>query len=156
MIRYSNKLARYDLLVKNFLTSKITHRNSGALKYAATEAGTYRATRAALVYTWLRSPNRIVNSRSCNSRETLILRGVAGVNDLIGQDKPVMVDIAAALEDLEDLELVHFSADGRTLESVVRDSSSVVAALGAEWAGLFEEYKNPNPIEAPLDAPPRP
>ena len=108
----------------------------------ATEAGTYRATRAALVYTWLSSSSRLVTSRSCNNRETLIQRGLAGVNDLIGQDKPIMIDIAAALDDLEDLELVHFSADGKTLESVVRDRSSVVAALGNKWAGVFEERGN--------------
>ena len=42
VIRYSNKLARYDLLVKKFLTSKISHRNAGALKYLAGEAGSQR------------------------------------------------------------------------------------------------------------------
>ncbi|CAB9511028.1 Protein of unknown function (DUF3754) [Seminavis robusta] len=155
VIRYSNKLARYDLLVKKFLTSKITHRNSGAVKYVTTEAGSYRATRAALVYTWLRSPMRVVTSRACNDRDQLVQDGLAGVNALIKGDKQVKVDIEAALRDLEDVDLIHFSANGRRLESVVRDSSSVVAALGEKWAGIFEG-ETTKPIEITSWDGPRP
>jgi len=136
VIRYSNKLARYDLLVKKFLTSKITQRNGGALKYIATEAGSYRATRAALVHTWLIS--RRVTSGSSNDRERLVIDGLIGVNGLIGEDKPVRVDIDAALRDLEELGLVFFSEDGERLQKVVRETSSLVLALGNAWADVFE------------------
>ena len=142
VFRYSNKLARYDLLVKNFLTSKITHRNSGSLKYIATEAGSYRATRAALVFTWLTSPEREVTSAASNSREQLIKDGLVGVNAQIGEDKQVRVDIAAALRDLQDLELIRFSEDGQRLESVVRDTPSVLSALSNYWAEVFEGGKS--------------
>lgn len=141
VFRYSNKLARYDLLVKKFLTSKITHRNSGALKYVATEAGSYRATRAALVYTWLVSCGRQGTSNA-NHRDQLIEAGLAGVNELIREDKQIRVDIGAALRDLEDLGLVRFSDDGQRLESVVRDTSSVIASLGDSWARVFEGGKS--------------
>jgi Protein of unknown function (DUF3754) len=136
VIRYSNKLARYDLLVKKFLTSKITHRNAGAVKYITTEAGSYRATRAALVYTWLKS--RTVTSANSNRRDQLVRDGLLGVNELIASDKQYMVDVGAALKDLEDLELIYFSDDGQRLEAVVRHPSSVVAALGQTWASIFE------------------
>lgn len=43
--RYSNKYARYDLLVNKFLTSKISHRGAGALKYIVSEANTNKALR---------------------------------------------------------------------------------------------------------------
>jgi len=43
--RYSNKYARYDLLVNKFLTSKISHRGPGALKYVVSEANTNKALR---------------------------------------------------------------------------------------------------------------
>ena len=141
VIRYSNKLARYDLLVKKFLTSKITARNAGALKYVSTEAGSYRAIRAALVYTWLTSPVRTVVSGASNERHQLIKEGLLGVNSLIGEDKQVRVDISAALDDLEEIELLVFSEDGERLETVVRDESSVVAALSNQWASVFHGDK---------------
>jgi len=137
VIRYSNKLARYDLLVKKFLTSKITARNAGALKYVSTEAGSYRATRAALVFTWLTSKRKIVSS-ACNKRDQLIKDGLVGVNELIAEDKRVRVDIDAALRDLEELGLIFFSKDGQRLEGVIRDNTSLVKALGRKWAAIFD------------------
>lgn len=137
--RYSNKLARYDLLVKTFLTSKISQRNSGALKYIANEAGRYRATRAALIYNWLVSrEERKGFFGISNDRDVLIREGPLGVNNQIKQDKQVRVDIDAGLQDLEHLGLVEFSEDGQRLESVVRDSSSVEEALGTAWSSVLE------------------
>lgn len=43
--RYSNKYARYDLLVNKFLTSKLAHRGPGALKYIVSEANANKALR---------------------------------------------------------------------------------------------------------------
>lgn len=150
VIRYSNKLARYDLLVKKFLTSKITHRNAGAVKYMTTEAGSYRATRAALVYAWLTS--RTATSATSNGRDQLVRDGLFGVNELIESDKQYLVDVGAALKDLEDLELVYFSDDGQQLEAVVRHPSSVVAALGQTWASIFEGQPA-KPVEISKDSP---
>ena len=141
VIRYSNKLARYDLLVKKFLTSKITARNAGALKYVSTEAGSYRATRAALVYTWLKSPERIVIPGASGERHQLIKDGLEGVNNLIDEDKQVRVDISAALDDLEELGLLVFSEDGERLDTIVQDESIVVAALSNQWARVLHGNK---------------
>lgn len=155
VIRYSNKLARYDLLVKKFLTSKITARNSGALKYLSTEAGSYRARRAALVYTWLTSSQRKAASAASNDRSQLVKDGLLGVNGLIREDKQVRVDIEAALKDLEACELVIFSDDGKRLEKVVWDESGVESALRNTWLKVFEDDTNlvANPLE---DTAPRP
>lgn len=80
-----------------------------------------------------------MKSRECNSRADLIRLGMAGLNDLIRIDKPVRVDISAALDDLEDLGLISFSDNGETLESVVSDRTGVITALSNEWASVFEE-----------------
>lgn len=136
VIRYSNKLARYDLLVKNFLTSKISHRNAGALRYLATEAGSQRATRAALVHTWL--TNKIPVREEPLLRSHLIARGKREIHDLLNDLKRTPVDIDATLNDLEDLELVkRIDAEGRLLE-VVRDDVSVVRVLKQTWGSLFD------------------
>jgi hypothetical protein len=136
-IRYSNKLARYDLLVKKFLTSKISHRNSGALKYITRDAGTQRAIRAALVYLWLTRLRKRTEG-GIITRQSLIKDGSSGVNDILKTSKPVRVDIEAALNDLVDLDLICFSEDGETL-FFVRDDETVVETLKTTWNNLFED-----------------
>jgi hypothetical protein len=130
-IRYSNKLARYDLLVKKFLTSKITHRNSGALKYIATEAGSQRATRAALVHSWLSrlSPEELLDAT------VLAREGTKAVNNLVRGDREVRVDMDASLNDLEDLGLI--SRQGAKVV-VVTDDSQVVGHLKRAWNDVFD------------------
>jgi hypothetical protein len=135
VFRYSNKLARYDLLVKKFLTSKISHRNSGALKYLVTEAGSQRATRAALVHSWLTSRLRR-SEETLLDRNEVVLTGQEKVNELIEDLKETPVDIDAALNDLEDLELVRSNDDG-TLD-VVHSKDSVVRTLKRKWEWLFD------------------
>ena len=51
--RYSNKYARYDLLVNKFLTKKLTHRGTGALNYIVSQANSQKALRSGLVRDWL-------------------------------------------------------------------------------------------------------
>ena len=52
-VKYSNKQARYDLLVNKFLTSRMEHRNQNALEYVSNEAAEQRAMRASLLHEWL-------------------------------------------------------------------------------------------------------
>jgi hypothetical protein len=134
VLRYSNKLARYDLLVKKFLTSKITHRNAGALKYVATEAGSQRATRAALVHSWL---SRLAGSSdgTDHNRAQLVQEGRKGVNELIRDSKEMPVDIDASLNDLEDLRLVTSNRNGHI--KVVGDNDELVAKLRSVWSDVF-------------------
>jgi hypothetical protein len=132
--RYSNKLARYDLLVKKFLTSKITHRNAGALKYVATEAGSQRATRAALVHSWLSRLARSSDGTDHN-REKLVKEGRKGVNELIRDSKEMPVDIDASLNDLEDLRLVTSERNGHI--KIVGDNVEVVGKLRSVWSDVF-------------------
>lgn len=140
VIRYSNKLARYDLVVKTFLTSKISHRNAGALKYLATEAGSQRAARAALVHHWLTSSRLLQHPEEPPfDRSRLISQGRHEINQLLDDLKETPVDIDAALNDLEDLKLVtgYNNEDGRKLD-IVRDESTVVQTLRRTWDTLFD------------------
>jgi hypothetical protein len=135
VFRYSNKLARYDLLVKKFLTSKISHRNSGALKYLATQAGSQRATRAALVHKWLCSVSEVDEPLA---RSRLIALGKSGVNALIDDLKETPVDVDAALNDLEDIGLVERTDEDGQYLRVLRDDKSIVRTLSKAWSSIFE------------------
>lgn len=137
VLRYSNKLARYNLLVKTFLTSKISHRNSGALKYLATEAGSQRASRAALVHEWLcRLTKNTVEPLPAWSQ--LVREGSYQVNDLFlkREEREIPIDINAALNDLEDLKLV--TKDAQQQIKVVRDPNQVTKTLRRAWDSIFE------------------
>jgi len=133
--RYSNKMARYDLLVKNFLTSKITHRNRGALKYVSSEAGSQRAVRASLVHTWLCSLD--LDGKPID-RSELLKRGEAEVNEMVRDYKNIPLDIAAGLSDLEALGLATFSPGGTKLTDVVQGPKAVAKALRESWGDIFD------------------
>jgi hypothetical protein len=142
--RYKNKFARYELLVKNFLTSKISHRNSGALKYLASEAGSQRAARAALVHQWL--CDKVKQSTSADGVAPLrwsdLVRPECGreVSDLLSDLKATPIDVEAALNDLEELNLLSISeVDGeKSIITVVQESHRVVERLKQTWGALFE------------------
>ncbi|KAI2500339.1 Protein of unknown function (DUF3754) [Fragilaria crotonensis] len=132
VLRYSNKLARYDLLVKNFLTSKIAHRNSGAVKYVSNEAASQRATRAALLYSWLaRRPNHTI------TLDQLKEEAFVGVNELLGSDQYVDVNVLAGLKDLEALNLVSLSDDESEVIQVAPQRSTV-DILQFTWTDIFD------------------
>ena len=138
-IRYSNKLARYDLLVKNFLTSKISHRNAGALKYLAAEAGTQRATRAALVHDWLCQQARSEKPSEALMVDRILAEGPAQINELV-RNKQVDVDMRAALNDLEDLKLLRIEQvdeQGSQRVFVTCAPSSVEKRLRQAWNNIF-------------------
>lgn len=163
-IRYSNKLARYDLLVKNFLTSKISHRNEGALKYLASEAGLQRAIRASLVHSWIsvmckhsgRSETPEHVGRRIGANGTIVSRSqiqnscTDGINKMLQTDMEVEINVDRALEDLEDLRLVRFSNDGEDLVEVTNSSNSVETVKEAWGKVLLERnirIRHPNPVE---------
>lgn len=115
VIRYSNKLARYDLLVKTFLTSKISHRNSGAIQYLTSEAATQKSLRTSLIYYWLMTKKQQQqNNNTINNfffdRKDLIEQGNYEINDNIlcydDTMRQTPINISAALDDLIDLNLL--------------------------------------------------
>jgi Protein of unknown function (DUF3754) len=150
VLRYSNKLARYDLLVKNFLTSKITHRNVGALRYITNEAGSKRAKRAALVHMWL-TDNRFTNGGSVLSgpliRSQLVALGQFGLQSIMNVMKRTPIDIDAALNDLEALQLVRRLDSSGQLLDVTRDEKHVSQGLKETWGSLLSTGINTSKVK---------
>ena len=111
--RYSNKYARYDLLVNKFLTQKISHRGPGALKYIVSEANSQRALRAMLIRDWLYQRGEAGKSGGKQGGEKTYLDeailelGKSYVNQMASADAArVDVDILSALSDLKYLGLI--------------------------------------------------
>ena len=147
VLRYSNKLARYDLLVKTFLTSKITYRNGGALRYVLNEAGLQRAKRATLVYMWLNENFNNKNNKNVQRsglfgenlllRSQLVQNGQHDVQRMMNTMKRTPVDMDAALNDLEELQLVRRLDDAGQLLDFSDEETDVSQALQRTWLSLF-------------------
>jgi hypothetical protein len=148
ILRYSNKLARYELLVNRFLTSKISHRGGDALKYVRSEAACQRATRAAIMHTWLLTRQKKISQNAGGiswTRQQLIDEGKVGINHLLqrnGADNIEMtmldIDTNAALGDLEDLGLVSFDKYTETLTGLA-DEEVATKKLRIKWNQIFDE-----------------
>jgi hypothetical protein len=146
VFRYSNKLARYDLLVKTFLTSKISQRNGGALKYLSYEAGAQRAIRAALVHAWALYAYENTYSlfrthqdeRKVLTRSYLEENCVDEVNKLLLTDEEVQLNPSRAIQDLVDLRLLRLADDGETVLRV-NDINSSTTELKALWMDLLDD-----------------
>lgn len=134
--RYSNKIARYDLLVNKFLTSRISHRNRGAAQYILNEAAKQRSLRASLVFEWLQEMY-YTDNMNLISRNTLLSMGQKELNSRLRMDQPVNVDINAALTDLSVLNLIEFNDDDEL--SNVLSGPLVHYALLKTWTKCFEE-----------------
>ena len=149
--RYSNKIARYDLLVNKFLTQKISHRDIGALKYIANEAAVQRARRASLVHDWLvedygRDSGNTIDMNASESksksksvsveRKDIIEIGQFEINKRLPIDHPVYIDLHSALDDLVDLGLIHFSDEGHLEE--VKTGTLASQALARLWSEIFQ------------------
>jgi hypothetical protein len=132
--RYSNKLARYDLLVNKFLTQKISHRNIGALKYIANEAAVQRARRASLVHGWLAEDYGRISKKYLHMSDIIKL-GAFEVNKRMSNEHPVYIDVQAALDDLVDLGLIRFSVNGLLKE--VETGDRAMEALAELWNEIF-------------------
>jgi hypothetical protein len=145
VFRYSNKLARYDLLVKTFLTSKISHRNAGALKYISSEAGVQRALRTALVYYWIsnlvdavKAPFSWRGGRHFKRRD-LVEMAQDEINNMLKTEKQVQMHVERSLEDLEKLRMIRFDTmdkDETLLE--VLDPTSSFETIKDSWVEFFE------------------
>eukprot|EP00978_Attheya_sp_CCMP212_P014963 scaffold38423_cov51-Attheya_sp.AAC.4 len=152
VLRYSNKLARYELLVNRFLTSKISHRGGDALKYVRSEAACQRATRAAIMHTWLLTRQQELSQSSGGNigpiswtRQQLIDEGKVGINHLLQRNEGdnvestiLNIDTNAALGDLEDLGLVSFDKYTDTLTGLA-DEEVATKKLRIKWNQIFDE-----------------
>ncbi len=135
--RYSNKLARYDLLVNKFLTSRISHRNSGALRYLVDEAAVQRARRASLVHEWLVQYVGQQPVGAILTRDHILRNGVFGINEMYQLPQPIQLDLNAALVDLVDLELISFSDDESKILFEVKVGEIAKQSLKGVWNGMF-------------------
>jgi Protein of unknown function (DUF3754) len=145
VFRYSNKLARYDLLVKTFLTSKIAHRNAGALRYICSEAGVQRAVRTTLVYYWLLNLFNNVkvpftrHGKDYLSRSDLLMKGQDDINNMLTTEKQVQLHVEKSLEDLEKLRMIRFDKGDREKLLEVLDPNSSIDAIKGSWIEFFED-----------------
>lgn len=130
--RYSNKIARYDLVVNKFLTQKLSNRNEGALKYIVGEAAIQRARRNSLLHEWL-----LVETRDgiYPSRYEISQVGSIFLNEMMGLEDPIYIDMEQAIEDLVDLNLVEFDEDGDLIR--VLDEDECDSPLKIIWNSLF-------------------
>ena len=144
-VRYSNKLARYDLLVKNFLSSKISHRGSGAVRYIVDEGGSQRALRVALLHAWVL--DEFERDQKALSRERILSGGFQGMNHMLllgetpsssSQQRLVDLNVEAALDDLEGLGLVSFNDGEEETVSSVASKDRAMMKLKETWDNVFD------------------
>jgi len=153
-IKYSNKQARYDLLVNKFLTQRMEHRNRGALDYVENEAAEQMAIRASLLHEWLIQQRELGNGTCRLTRGQILQHGSSGVNQLmqgtitatddgINQPKPgyANVNIGAALNDLGDFSLIRFDEDDVLVE--VEGYNTAEEILESIWTDLFQTNTRP-------------
>jgi len=134
--RYANKLSRYDLLVKNFLTSKIARRDFGAIEYISNEAASQQAIRAALLHRWLSTQHSLPLHR-----DDITKAGILGINQMLNIEHVIEVDVAAGLNDLENLGLVSFSINGEQLLNVASEEEAL-KILRSAWLKAFDGKLN--------------
>jgi hypothetical protein len=137
--RYSNKLARYDLLVNKFLTSRISHRNSGAFRYVVAEASTQRGRRASLVHEWLVQYVGEQPIGTVLTRDHILRNGIFGINKNVRSKQPIQLDLNAALVDLVDLDLISFSNDESEILLEVKDGMKAKESLKKTWNDIIFE-----------------
>jgi len=142
VFRYSNKLARYDLLVKTFLTSKISHRNAGALKYISSEAGVQRAIRTSLVYYWILNFVSKIPFRPRRGdyvkRAEILEKCQDSINSMLKTEKEVQLQVERSLDDLEKLRMIRFDEKDKRNLVEVSDPASSLKVMRANWIGLYE------------------
>ena len=109
--RYSNKLARYDLLVNKFLKERISHQGANALKYLSSEAATQKATRATLLYSTLQRWFQGQPDEDVIQRGDVVERGSKKVNEALCTDRLINIPVDSTLTNLESLGAVRFVDD---------------------------------------------
>ena len=143
--RYSNKYARYDLLVNKFLTKKLAHRGSGALNYIVSQADSQRALRSGLIRDWL-SENKISMSADENGGEQSSLTldydilelGKSFANNKASTNEArIDVDIISAIDDLNDLDLLDIVKDGQFSRFKTKGDESTRDIIQQKWNDLL-------------------
>ena len=138
--RYSNKYARYDLLVNKFLTKKQTHRGSGALSYIVSQADSQKALMSGLIRDWLNESEVCVStsdSRDNSSDLTLdydiLDHGKSFINDRASaNDTRIDIDIIlSAVEELNSLDLLDVTDEDRSLR--FKDDKSTKENIQRLW-----------------------
>ena len=137
--RYSNKYARYDLLVNKFLTKKLTHRGSGALSYIVSQAGSQRALRSGLTRDWLNENEVCISDSESrgNSSDLMLDRstlefGKSFVNDRASaNDARIDIDILSAVDELHSLQLLEVADEDQSLR--VKDDKSTRENIRQMW-----------------------
>lgn len=132
--RYSNKLARYDLLVNKFLKERISHRGANALKYLSSEAATQKATRATLLYSTLQRWFKEKSDEDPMQRDEILERGAREVNEALCTDRLINVASDSTLTDLESLGAIRF-VDGSVEEVLSEDDLS--KRLKIRWSDVL-------------------
>lgn len=135
--RYSNKYARYDLLVNKFLTKKLAHRDSGALNYIVSQADSQRALRSGLIRDWL-DENKIYMSTDQNGDLTLdhdvIELGKSFTNEKAStNDARIDVNILSAIDELSKLGILDVVEDGQSFRFQVKDDQSTSENIRQLW-----------------------
>ncbi|KAL7549960.1 hypothetical protein ACHAWF_014841 [Thalassiosira exigua] len=129
--RYSNKYARYDLLVNKFLTSKLSHRGPGALKYIVSEANANKAMRAMLTRDWLLS-GAVSRRADGQLDDPSVKQGKSYVNDRSSSvASQIDVDLASALDELKRLDLIDEQFE-------VKGESGAQEGLKQLWNDAFD------------------
>ncbi len=135
--RYSNKLARYDLLVNKFLTSRISHRNSGAFRYIINEGAIQKARRASLVHEWLVQFVKDKKFGPLLTREYILQTGVGEINKMYQSKQPIQLDLDATLDDLVELGLIKFTKDDSKILINVKEGKEAKESLQGVWNDIF-------------------
>jgi hypothetical protein len=143
--RYSNKYARYDLLVNKFLTKKLAHRSSGALNYIVSQADSQRALRSGLIRDWL-SENNICMSAGDNDANNLLLDydvlelGKAFANEKAATNEArIDVDILSAIDELNSLGLIEVVKEDKSLRFKVKDDESSLERVQQLWNDVLSK-----------------
>ena len=132
--RYSNKLARYDLLVNKFLKERISHRGANALKYLSSEAATQKATRATLLYSTLQRWFQGQPDEDVIQRGDVVERGSKKVNEALCTDRLINIPVDSTLTNLESLGAVRFVDDN--VEEVLNEDD-LSEQLKIRWTDIL-------------------
>jgi len=118
--RYSNKYARYDLLVNKFLTKKLSHQGHGALNYIVSQANSQKALRLGLMRDWLNENSVCVREESNGNGQTRLilsddnseLGNLYANNKALTDSARVDVDVLSGIQELKSLGVLDLIKEG--------------------------------------------
>jgi hypothetical protein len=131
LFNYRNALVRYDLLVNRFLTSRLSARGVGVMRYLRGEAAAQSALRASLLLSWL-----LTRAGSSTSLGALRTDGPRMLHSIVGCEHAVRFDTDATARELQRLGLVTIGSDGRVLLATA--PAQLPSRLSAHWQRLLE------------------